>query len=379
MKRTLVAAVLLSTAAAAVVTLPAFAGQDAAPTAPAADQASPEVLSAMERDLGLTRDAALARLDSEAKATALESDLRGALTESFGGAYYDAAAGKLVVGVTDAAKAADVRARGANATVVKHSAKSLDATAAKLDAQAATAPRGVTGWYVDVQRNTVTLTTAKGSGEAAKRFAATVDGSAISVVESTEAPRTLYDVRGGDAYYIGSGSRCSVGFSVQGGFVSAGHCGTRGASTSGSNRVAQGTFQGSSFPGNDYSWVKTNTNWTPRGVVNRYSGSTTVAVKGSTEAAVGASVCRSGSTTGWHCGTVQSKNQTVNYSQGAVNGLTRTNACAEPGDSGGSWLSGSQAQGVTSGGSGNCSSGGTTYFQPVNEILSVYGLRLVTS
>jgi streptogrisin C len=76
---------------------------------------------------------------------------------------------------------------------------------------------------------------------------------------------------------------------------------------------------------------------------------------------------------------VQAYNQTVNYAEGSVSGLTRTNACAEPGDSGGSWLSGQQAQGVTSGGSGNCSSGGTTYFQPVNEILSAYGRTLVTS
>ncbi len=53
--------------------------------------------------------------------------------------------------------------------------------------------------------------------------------------------------------------------------------------------------------------------------------------------------------------------------------------CAEPGDSGGSLLAGNQAQGVTSGGSGDCTSGGTTYFQPVNEILQTYGLRLLTS
>jgi streptogrisin C len=53
--------------------------------------------------------------------------------------------------------------------------------------------------------------------------------------------------------------------------------------------------------------------------------------------------------------------------------------CAEPGDSGGSLLSGNQAQGVTSGGSGNCSSGGITYYQPVNEILQTYGLTLATS
>ncbi len=61
-----------------------------------------------------------------------------------------------------------------------------------------------------------------------------------------------------------------------------------------------------------------------------------------------------------------------------MSGLIRTNVCAEPGDSGGSLIAGSQAQGVTSGGSGNCSSGGTTYFQPVNEILGAYGLTLVT-
>jgi hypothetical protein len=38
-----------------------------------------------------------------------------------------------------------------------------------------------------------------------------------------------------------------------------------------------------------------------------------------------------------------------------------------------------QAQGVTSGGSGNCTEGGVTYFQPVGEILTVYGLSLVTT
>ena len=183
-------------------------------------------------------------------------------------------------------------------------------------------------------------------------------------------------MRGGDAFYIGGG-RCSIGFSVNGGYVTAGHCGSAGQATSGYNQVAQGTFQASSFPGNDYSWVAVNSNWIPQPWVNNYSGGN-VTVAGSTEAAVGAAICRSGSTTGWHCGSIQAKNQTVNYAQGTVYGLTRTNVCAEPGDSGGSWLSGQQAQGVTSGGSGNCSTGGTTYFQPVNEILTAYSRQLVT-
>lgn len=179
----------------------------------------------------------------------------------------------------------------------------------------------------------------------------------------------------------GSG-RCSVGFPVkrgasQAGFVTAGHCGTVGTTTTGVNQQAQGTFQGSTFPGRDYAWVATNANWTPRNLVNGY-GNADVTVAGSTQALVGASICRSGSTTGWRCGTVQQLNTSVTYPQGTVSGVTRTSVCAEPGDSGGSFISGNQAQGMTSGGSGNCSQGGTTYFQPLAPALSAYGLTLVT-
>jgi streptogrisin C len=180
-------------------------------------------------------------------------------------------------------------------------------------------------------------------------------------------------VVGGNAYYIGSGTRCSVGFSVNGGFVTAGHCGRTGATTT----QPSGRFAGSSFPGNDYAYVQVNAGNTPVGAVNNYAGGR-VAVAGSQDAAVGSTVCRSGSTTGWHCGTIQARNASVTYPEGTITGLIRTNVCAEPGDSGGSLLAGSQAQGVTSGGSGNCSSGGTTFFQPVNEILQAYGLTLAT-
>jgi streptogrisin C len=199
-------------------------------------------------------------------------------------------------------------------------------------------------------------------------------------VEATtqEAPRPLYDIRGGDEYVINGNTLCSVGFSVHGGFVTAGHCGGTGSPTLGYNRVAQGTFAGSSFPGNDYAWVRTNGDWTPTPWVNNYSGGS-VAVAGSQDAAIGSSVCRSGRTTGWRCGVIQARDVTVNYRQGPVYGMTQSNACAEGGDSGGAWISGNQAQGVTSGGSGDCSSGGTTFYQPVNEILSAYGLSLVTT
>ena len=58
-------------------------------------------------------------------------------------------------------------------------------------------------------------------------------------VTTAERPRPLIDVRGADPYIINGNARCSIGFSVQGGFVTAGHCGRVGARTSDPNGTAQ--------------------------------------------------------------------------------------------------------------------------------------------
>ncbi|MEV7908119.1 S1 family peptidase, partial [Streptomyces anulatus] len=239
------------------------------------------------------------------------------------------------------------------------------------------AQAGASLWYVDVPTNSVVVLARQQASADALISAAGVGGDAVRVQVSTEQPRTFVNLRGGDPYYIG-GSRCSIGFSVTRGstpgFVSAGHCGRQGQATSNPS----GTFQGSSFPGNDYSWVAVNANWTATPTVDNGEGAT-VPVAGARVAIEGASVCRSGSTTDWHCGVIQQRDASVTYPQGTVFGLTRTNVCAEPGDSGGSFISIDQAQGVTSGGSGDCSSGGTTYFQPIGPILTAYGLDLRTT
>ena len=77
-----------------------------------------------------------------------------------------------------------------------------------------------------------------------------------------------------------------------------------------------------------------------------------------------------------HSGTVTQLNATVNYAEGSVSGLIRTTVCAEGGDSGGPLYAGGTAYGLTSGGSGNCSRGGVTYFQPVTEALNAYGVSV---
>lgn len=88
-------------------------------------------------------------------------------------------------------------------------------------------------------------------------------------------------------------------------------------------------------------------------------------------------VQRSGSTTGLHDGTVTGLDATVNYGNGdIVNGLIQTDVCAEPGDSGGAMFSEDSAVGLTSGGSGDCTAGGETFFQPVTDALKATGAEI---
>jgi len=187
-------------------------------------------------------------------------------------------------------------------------------------------------------------------------------------------------INGGTAIFTGS-ARCSLGFNVRSGntfyFLTAGHCTNIGATwwANSSHSTVLGSRVGTSFPGNDYGIVQyTNTGVSHPGSVNLYGGSQDIASAGN--AFVGQSVTRSGSTSHVHTGTVTAVNATVRYAEGTVTGLIRTTVCAEPGDSGGSLFAGNVALGLTSGGSGNCSSGGTTFFQPVTEPLSVFGVSV---
>ncbi|WP_328648184.1 S1 family peptidase [Amycolatopsis sp. NBC_00348] len=350
--------------------------------APAVAQASPGLIAAMQRDFGLTTAQAETRLGQEMTASRVLPDAQRAAGNAFGGAWFDPALGKLVVGVTDPAAAAAVRRAGAEPTTAAVSAAKLDAAKAAIDsaAKAHPAPAGVSGWRTDARTGSVVVTLRPGAqGADVDAFVAQARKAGPVTVTSTPKAETLSaGTVGGDPYYINGNTRCSIGFSVNGGFVSAGHCGGAGSSVVGWDGSAMGTFAGSSFPGNDYSFIRIGNGWWTAPVVLGWGTVSDAIVRGSWVAPVGTSVCRSGSTTHWHCGVVEGLNETVNYSQGAVYQVTRTNVCAEPGDSGGSFITGDQAQGVTSGGWGNCSSGGETWFQPVNEILQTFGVGLVT-
>ncbi|MEK9520956.1 S1 family peptidase [Streptomyces venezuelae] len=373
--RAAAAALLLTVGLGAAQAMPA----SAVPTA-ASPTASAGLLDAMRQDLGLTERQAEERLAAERTAVRVESAARKAAGGAYGGSWFDAGSGRLVVALTDRAEQAEVEALGADTRIVRHSAGALDRAKARLDTRSA--PSGVAGWHVDPRSNSVVVTVVRAdrNAPAVRAFVDRArEAGPVTVAETAAAPRTYAaGTVGGDPYYTGN-VRCSIGFSVHGGFVTAGHCGGAGAAVRGWDGSAMGTFQGSSFPGNDYAYVSIHSGWWTVPVVLGWGVTPDRLVRGSAEAPIGASICRSGSTTKWHCGSVLAKNETVNYSQGAVQQMTKTSVCAEGGDSGGAFISGDQAQGVTSGGWGNCSSGGQTWFQPVNEILGRYGLTLHTA
>ncbi|TRX97022.1 hypothetical protein FHL15_002328 [Xylaria flabelliformis] len=357
---------------------------------PVANSLHPEILAAMKRDLGLNAKQATARVAREVAAAGVIEQLRSSTGDAFAGAWVAEDGTTINVAVTNQALAADVTNAGATPVIVANSLSKLEEAKKALDNQdisqaktlaTSSTDSGIAAYYVDVAANKLVLEALPGSTAHAEALAAQVGlvASEFEVKTVETMPTTFASVRGGDAYLINRAARCSVGFGVTTGFVSAGHCGTVGSTATTSSGASLGTFSGSVFPGNaDMSYIRTVSGTTFTGTINGY-GSGDLPVSGSTASAVGSSICRSGSTSGVHCGTVRALSATVNYAEGRVTGLTQTSVCAEPGDSGGSYYTGAQAQGVTSGGSGDCTVGGTTFFQPVNEILSTYGLTLVRS
>ncbi len=249
---------------------------------------------------------------------------------------------------------------------------------AVLDSRAGRVPDAVTGWHVDPASNSVVVSATDDA--AAKAFAAGQDAVRIEHVNAR--PVALANLRGGDKITTSEGGRCSVGFNAIAGraryIITAGHCTKLGGTWAGPDGSTIGPAADSSFPGHDFGLVEvTSASWKQTNDIDTDSGYLTVT--GIEPAAVGSAVCRSGATSGYHCGQIKAVNETVNYGGGdVVRGLTRTDICAEAGDSGGPFVSGTQAQGTLSGGSGGCLLGGQSYFQPIGEVLSTYGLTLLT-
>ena len=248
---------------------------------------------------------------------------------------------------------------------------SHDRLAAASHALKQSGVRGI-AWYVNDTADRVVVTadsTVSTADVAALKRSAGPNAAALRLKHAVGVFRPLLSA--GNAIY-GGRYRCSLGFNVSRGstfyFLTAGHCGKVAKSwyTNDGHTTLIGPTIDYSFPGNDYALVRYDN------ASLSHPGGFTAA-----NAFVGEQVKRTGSTTGTHSGTVTALNVSVRYQGGGtVSGMIQTTLCAEPGDSGGPMYDGTKALGITSGGSGDCKTGGTTFYQPVPEAAKAYGVTV---
>ncbi|MFC8096763.1 alpha-lytic protease prodomain-containing protein [Streptomyces sp. NPDC057301] len=386
---------LVAAAAGTLLSLTALPSVQAAEdTAPRYDRA---MLKALASSLGVSEDAAAARLDRQAdqQATLSRLDRQGVATD---GAFFDRA-GRLVVNAEGAQAEQRIEQAGLTPRTAEHGQAALERIKSKLDSLALKkTPDGVNSWSVDLPSDTVTIEVNDAKSVSARSFlqAARAHGDAVRVVRGTPELRTQAVVTPGDEMGV-NGGYCSVGYGATDSsgsqvLVTAGHCieglpvleheGTpfaKGKDTRfavGSDSVDMGIAtvdEGSSIATEVGTWGQAGT----------------IAVEGSERATVGADICKSGRTTKWTCGKVEAYDVTVKYSDPnggpdtVVTGLGRSTVCTQGGDSGGAYISGTQAQGMTSGGPmdqvcDGVNSEGSSYFQPLDDALAHYDLTLNT-
>ncbi|GGP32113.1 protease [Streptomyces variabilis] len=291
--------------------------------------------------------------------------------------------GRTVVAVTDEEAAAEVRATGAEPRMVRHSMDDFDSATRTLSS----APRVPgTAWMKDYRSNQVVV---RGDSTVSEDDWSSLTEVADGIGDFVTMERvggTFTTRLAGGLPVLSTAGRCSAGFNVTDGrrefILTAGHCGPQGSVwfSDDGGRKKVGTTVGGSFPGDDYSLIayeggKAGEN---AGVV-AVGGGKGVRITGVADPTVGQRIFRSGSTSGLRDGEVTALDVTVNYPEGTVGGLIESDVCAEPGDSGGPMFSEGVALGVTSGGSGDCRSGGITYFQPLTKALADLDLKLIVA
>lgn len=361
----------------------------------------PEMVEALAASLGVSEKAAVDRLDrQDAQQARLAQLAKSGISGD--GAFFDAS-GTLTVNAGDQAEATRIEKAGLAARVPARGQAALDGIKAELDALAAKkVPSGVVAWSVDLASDKVTVKVNNERGAAAKAFlaAAAKHGAAVQIVRGQEelAPQAaIYP--GSKMTFNNTSNYCSVGYGARDSsgkqyLVTAGHCVTNTLRYDGA-AFAQGykTRYALGTRSVDMGILTVNSGHSIVTAVGTWGqGSTkTVAVKGVSRAASGAAICKSGATTGWTCGTIGSYNNTVTYKDlnggpdTVVSGLATSSVCTEGGDSGGAYISGNMAQGMTSGGpigqecTGGVNSRGTSHFQPLDDALRYYGLTLNTN
>lgn len=361
---------------------------------PVDQQFSDEQIRVMAQSTG--RSEADQRAVLKRKADQNNAYARVARAHRYDGAYFTGDGVLVVQAQAGSAAANDATAAGLQVRTPRHGEERLTTLTAELARSLGTRYR-VVSVAPDVEADQVVVTV-QGEVDPGLSQALDAHGDAV-VVRTGAANRAQASVSGGDQIINDGGSSCSAGFPAKTSsgrkvMIWAGHCLEGGKTFTTRTGDQIGTFGASAFTSydgaadRDIGAVLMDSSDTMTTRVNGYGKTVSQADKGPWKAPVGTDLCKSGATSGITCGKVTGYNASVNYSDesgqtvASVSGLATSTVCTAPGDSGGAYVSGGYAVGMTSGGpsgqrctfNGGVIPGASSYFQPVNDALSYYGL-----
>ncbi|WP_394620086.1 S1 family peptidase [Lentzea sp. JNUCC 0626] len=353
------------------------------PTAAASDYDS-AMLTVLAAEFGTTPSQAAVRLDREQRLTAELDRLRAKGTQ-IDGAYFEGE--RLIVNTVAVGEAAAAgltprkSARGERALV-----RLSDQVVRTIGDDSA----HVQSVGPDVAGDKVVVEVTDAASHSLVTKLSSIDG--VTVKRGAK-PLPQADVVPGRIMDMVPGTNCSLGFNglrgTQKVVLTAGHCVRGNPDILDANGTHIGRGIAHRMPDFDMGLMSVDAEDTQRTYVDTRMN-TTVRVTGMSRGPVGSAICKAGNTTGWTCGTITSYNNTVFY-RGEVRqtgGLARATVCTEGGDSGGAYISGNTAQGMTSGGPVNgpdCGfNSGTrvqsySFYQPIVDAANHYGVQLLTS
>lgn len=245
------------------------------------------------------------------------------------------------------------------------------AVMALLDARTAgTMPPEIADYGID--GDVVDLRLTGPAGPALDTLLAGIDPALVRVRTDAVAPE--HQALAGGQRIVGDKTRCTLGFTASQGaqdwIITAGHCTREADRWVDADGDLIGTGATTAPGAVDVGGVPVTTSLT---TLPEVAGQ---AVRGTTEAPVGSPVCLYGSTSGKTCGTITARGRTVNFDGQRQTDMVVASVCSAQGDSGGPYLTpDGQAQGVHSGGGGQC----TAYFTPIGQALGALGLTLRTT
>ncbi|MGW0177236.1 S1 family peptidase [Rhodococcus sp. NPDC003322] len=367
--------------AALLLLAPAFAHADPAPEPVTA--LPEDLVTAVQRDLGLSPQEYLAKAEAGQKLVTFANELRAKFPDTFAGAWLDPK-GTPLIGLAsgpdaDAARKA-VEEAGYTVKDLPRSERALQDQLTKAQDWISTLPQPlsglVSGAAVDVVNNNLVLRVSDTVNVAGFEIPDFLQGAVLALQPAlgSVAPAAADNggapadaMFGGDSYAAENSAgafRCSLGFNGTDGSgnavnISAGHCdpnrGAPGTSvfqmpSEGVFGAHIGTFARTNLEGLDYSIIRIDNDAAPRFQNNlvRVPGRSPLRITGTADPVVGAPVCKSGLTTGFTCGTINAVNQTVDVGARTLRGGFSANICALQGDSGGTIVTGDRALGISS-------------------------------